>query len=63
LYQAQLVIDTSSTTANNVLLPYTIVPGSSSASAIDTFDPTHENNSMMNSSQQQFGDESSSNLD
>jgi hypothetical protein len=63
LYQAQLVIDTSSTTANNVLLPYTIVPGSSSASAIDTFDPTYENNSMMNSSQQQFGDESSSNLD
>jgi hypothetical protein len=63
LCQAQLVIDTSSNTANSVLLPYTIVPGSSSSSTIDTYDQIHENNSMMNSSQQQSGDESLSNLD
>jgi len=47
-----------SNTTNNVLLPYTIVPGSSS-SGIDNFDQTHENNSA----QQQIGDESLSNLD
>jgi hypothetical protein len=58
------VIDTgSSNTANNVLLPYTIVPGSSSSSTMDNYDPNHENNSMMNLSQQQISDESYSNLD
>ncbi|CAF0876020.1 unnamed protein product [Adineta steineri] len=60
--QAQLVIDTSSHPTNNALLPYTIVPGSSSL-GMDNFDQTHENNSMMNSNQQQMGDESLSNLD
>ena len=52
------MIDTSSHTTNNVLLPYTIVPGSSS-SGLDNFDQTLENNSA----QQQMGDESLSNLD
>ncbi|CAF0928291.1 unnamed protein product [Rotaria sp. Silwood1] len=62
--QAQLVIDTSSNPTNNVLLPYTIVPGSSSSSTMDNFDQTHENTSMINSSQQQhLGDDSFSNLD
>ncbi|UJR28283.1 hypothetical protein I4U23_009531 [Adineta vaga] len=59
--QAQLVIDTGSQATNNVLLPYTIVPGSSS-SGIDNFDSTHENNTNQQQ-QQQLGDESLSNLD
>ncbi len=37
------------------------MPGSSSSSAIDNYDQTNENNSMINS--QQIGDESLSNLD
>ncbi|CAF2728949.1 unnamed protein product [Rotaria sp. Silwood2] len=62
--QAQLVIDTSTNLTNNVLLPYTIVPGSSSSSTMDNFDQMHDNTSMINSSQQQhLGDDSFSNLD
>ena len=64
-FQAQLVIDTSSNTTNNVLLPYTIVPGSNSSSNTDSFEPSHDNHSMVNASQQQqlYGDDNSSILD
>ena len=73
IFQAQLVIDTSSSTATNALLPYTIVPGSNSTSTMDNYDPSHENHSINPSSssqqqqqqqqQQHYHDEPSSMLD